>query len=176
MRQTDKEYAEALFMLSVEDGMQEEYLDALLDAKKVVEENPDYIDFLLSPAVPLKERIDAIEEAFAEALPENVVSYIKLLCEKGRINELISSINEYIKLSSALMNKAYAHIYSAVALSDEQKSALVLKLEKITGKTIEPEYTIDSALIGGIKIEIEGKIYDGSIKTRLRDIKDVILQ
>ena len=175
MRQTDKEYAEALFMLSEEEGQTKEYREALLTVKESIEENPEYIDFLRSPAIALSERLSAIDEAFGDFLPENILSFIKLLCENGHIQELLSSINEFNKLVDALLGKALLNVYSAVELTNEQKLALCQKLNKVTEKTVDPVFTVDPSIIGGIKIELDGKTYDGSIKTRLRDIKDVIL-
>ena len=176
MRQTDKEYAEALLMLAIEDGQTEDYRNKLLTVKESIEANPEYIDFLRSPAISLNERLLAIDEAFGAFLPENILSFIKLLCENGHIRELISSINEFSKLADAMLGKASLNVYSAVELSKEQQDILCQKLNKVTGKTVEPIFTVDPSLIGGIKIEIDGKTYDGSIKTRLRDIKDVIIR
>ena len=45
----------------------------------------------------------------------------------------------------------------------------------MTNKTVEAIYTVDPDLIGGIKIEIEGKTYDGSINKKLHSIKEVII-
>lgn len=175
MIQTDREYATALFELAVEEGTVEEYLDALRVIKKLVEENYEYTDFLSSPAIPLKERIDAIDEAFGKSFPENVTSFVKILCENARVRTLVGCIDEFSKLTMVMSNMTTANVYSAVALSDEQKKNVCKKLEKLTGKIVEPSYIIDESLIGGLKIEVEGKTYDGSIKHRLSDLKDVMI-
>ena len=107
-------------------------------------------------------------------MPEDIVSFIKILCENGHVRCLTECIKEYRKLVMVMTNKSTARIYSAVILSDQQKSAICAKLNKITGKTIEPKYYLDESLIGGVKIEIEGKTFDGSVKHRLQDLKDVI--
>ena len=74
-----------------------------------------------------------------------------------------------------LSSRASALITSAVEMSDSQKMAVCQKLEKITGKIIDPIYAVDPALIGGLKAEVDGKVYDGTLKNRLRDVKDVII-
>ncbi len=175
MMQTDREYAEALFTLAVEDNAVEEYSCALNTVKSVVEENPEYIDFLCSPAISLPERVQAIDEAFSEGFPENVVSFLKILCENGRIRTLMGCIEEFGKFVMELSSTTVAEVYSAVPLDDEQKKNICLKLSKVTGKNVEAVYIIDESLIGGIKIEVEGKTFDGSIKHRLSEVKDVII-
>ena len=64
MIQTEREYAEALFTLAVEENAVEEFLDSLVTLKQLFDENPDYIEFLNSPAIPLGERTASIDEAF----------------------------------------------------------------------------------------------------------------
>ena len=48
------------------------------------------------------------------------------------------------------------------------------KLEKITASVPEPEYTVDPAILGGVIVEYEGRILDGSLIHRLQEVKDVI--
>ena len=175
MMQTEKEYAEALFMLAAEEQKTEEYSRSLGLIRSVVQENPTYPEFLASPAIPLSERLAALDEAFGDSVPEYVLSFLKLLCENGRIRLLEECIAEFEKLSMAFSNRIAARVFSAIPLDEDQKQALCAKLEKISGKIVEPEYTVDPSLIGGIKIEIEGKTYDGSIKHRLYDVKDVMI-
>ena len=59
-------------------------------------------------------------------------------------------------------------------LSPEQKTALRLKLEKQSGRNVLLECSTDSTLLGGIVVEMDGKVIDGSVRTRLQDIKEVM--
>lgn len=174
MIQTEREYAEALFTLAVEENAVEEYLDSLVTLKQLFDENPDYIEFLNSPAISLGERIASIDEAFDGRMPQYVASFIKVLCENGKMRTVLLCIDEFEILARAFSNRAIATVYSAVELSDGQKKAVCKKLETLTNKRIDPIYIIDESLIGGMKIEVDGKTFDGSIKHRLGDIKDVM--
>lgn len=176
MMQTDREYAEALFMLAAEENKAEEYFSSLLTVRKLIEENPDYLEFLSSPAISLRKRLSAIDEAYENIFPEYVVSFLKLLCENGRIKSVNTAIDEFEKLMMAFSNRAVAVITSATPLDEEQKQKVCEKFEKITGKSIQAVYAVDESLIGGLKVEVEGKTYDGSIKHRLSDVKDVIIR
>ena len=174
MIQTEREYAEALFTLAVEENAVEDYLDSLVTLKQLFDENPDYIEFLNSPAISLGERIASIDEAFDGRMPQYVVSFIKVLCENRKMRTVMLCIDEFEILARAFSNRAIATVYSAVELSDGQKKAICKKLETLTNKRIDPIYIIDESLIGGMKIEVDGKTFDGSIKHRLGDIKDVM--
>lgn len=173
MMQTEREYARALYTLAEEENAVGEYCAALGTVKTLLNESPDYIDFLACPAIPLGERTESVDEAFG-TMPEYVVSFIKVLCENGRVRTVNACIDEFVMLAMAYSNRTVADIYSAVPLTDEQKQSVIQKLEKITGKNIDPVYTIDESLIGGIKIDVDGKTYDGSIRHRLGKMKDVM--
>ena len=99
---------------------------------------------------------------------------MKLMCEKNRIGDLCESIEEYKSMLRELHRVSRAIVTSAVELSVEQKSQLVAKLEKISGKKVIPEYFVDESILGGVTIEIDGKIMDSSLRRHLNDVKDVI--
>ncbi len=176
MTQMNKEYGTALFMLAKENGKESEYAIALECVQEVFSGNPEYIDFLASPTIPMEDRLSALDEAFGNAVPENVLSFLKLLCEKNRIRGLNSSVEEYKNLLDAQNHVSTAFVKSAVELTEEQKEQLKDKLEIQTGNSVVLECLIDQSLMGGIVVEIDGKIIDGSLKSRLYDVKDVISQ
>ena len=174
MAQTNREYAEALFMLALEENQVGEYSQALGFVSNAIEKNPEYVDFLVSPAIPIAERLAAIDEAFQPSVPEHVLSFLKILCENRQAYLLSGCIEEFEKLVQASSNRTTAIVYSVVDLNESQKEALCKKLEQICGKNIDLVCLKDASLIGGIKIEVDGKIFDGSIKQRLHEVKEVI--
>ena len=174
MTQTNKEYATALFTLATENNAVDQYETTLKEIYDVFSKNPDYIKVLESPAIPLSERIAFIDEAFEKSYTEYIVSFIKVLCENGHIEKICSCINEFCDLVRIYKNRTVAFVYYVEPLTEEQKTALIEKLQKISGKVIEPEYIKDESLIGGIKVQIDDKIFDGSVRNRLNKAKGVI--
>ena len=174
MTEIAKEYGTALFMLALEADKKKEYAEALDTVLEVFCEKPEYSGIISSPAISLEERLKVIEEAFSAYIPEDVLSYLKLLCEKGRIFCFADSVKEYMLLLEESQRVAKAKITTAVEMTDDEKQKLLKKLESISKKTVEPEYYIDKSLLGGVVIELEGRVIDSSLKTQLRDIKEVI--
>lgn len=176
MTQTNKEYAEALFMIAAEKELLESFSKSLADINEVILKNPEYLEFLSSPAVPISRRLSAIDEAFGNIENEYITSFLKLLCENRRIKELPLCIEEFEQLKTEAQNKVYATVYYTFPLSSEQKEALKQKLEKQTGKNVELTFTLDKSILGGIKVELDGSILDGSAKHYLNKVKGVISQ
>lgn len=169
-----KEYGTALFSLALEENAKEEYFKALRTVKSLFDENEGYLDMLSSPALSVRARLSALDEVFKDTLPEYVLSFLKLLCEKGRIEKFDEAVKEFFELYNASEKIIDAKITSAADLSDDEKSRLISKLEKTRSCKINPEYITDPSLIGGITVEIDGKILDGSIRHRLREVKEVM--
>lgn len=176
MAQISKEYAEALFALACENGKEGRFMEALEEVGKIFEEAPEYPEFLASPSIPLQERLNAIEAAFGDAVPEYLLSWLELLCEKGRIGYFSECVKEYRALLNAKQSVVTAKVTSAVALTDKELEALKQKLEKISGNTILPVCSVDPALLGGVVVEIGGKVIDGSLRHRLQRVKEVMEQ
>ena len=174
MTEIIKEYSTALFMLASETGSQKEYAGILNEIKKVFIDNPAYLDLLSSPSIPVVERLSVIDGAFGKDAPEYVLSYLKLLCEKGRIGEFIESVDEYNALLNASERVFTAKVTSAQELTLEEKDKLIQKLEKSYLGKVQAEYLVDGALLGGMIVEIDGKVMDGSLRRRLQDVKEVI--
>lgn len=176
MARIEREYAEALYLLANESGSVEDYLENLLLIRSLLEENPLYLRFLSSPAVSLAERRASILEAFEKTVKEHVLSFLLLLCDNGRVSLLPECIKEYEAIARERSGRCEAVVTSAIELEDEQKARLTEKLNQLTGKTVEPIYRIDESVLGGLKIEVDAKTYDGTLLRRLRDVKDVMSQ
>ena len=151
MTDVAKEYGAALFMLACEESATEEYGKALSSVKTAFEESPEYLMLLDSPNISLGERLAAIEAVFSENAAE-----------------------EYFALLDAFRRRSNAKVISAVELSDEEKGKIKAKLESIYKGEVNMEYSVDGAILGGLIVEINGKIMDGSLRHRLREVKEVI--
>ena len=66
-------------------------------------------------------------------------------------------------------------VVSAVALGAKQEAQLVEKLSQVTGKTIHLEKKVDPAVIGGIRLQMEGLQMDGTVKNKLDAIRSRLL-
>lgn len=173
MTKTYKEYAEALFALALENEAADEYSSALNTVRAAFEGDAEYTDFLACYAIPVRERTAAIAQAF-EGISENVLSFLQLLCEHGQIKCFFDIADEFSRLLLAYRSMAHATVYSVVELTDAQKTALRAKLEKLCGRTVSLGYAIDKSIVGGLYIDLDGSIIDGSIRHRLHEVREVI--
>ena len=174
MTEIGKEYGAALFMLACENDAKHEYTEGLRVIGNAASAEPEYFDFLSSPGIPVTERLSAIEAAFSKKVPEHVLSFLQLLCEKGRLPCFYDAIKEYSALLDASEHISVARVTSAVELTDGEKDKLKSRLESFCKCQVNIEYLIDKKILGGLTVEVDGSIMDGSLRHRLREVKEVM--
>ena len=62
------------------------------------------------------------------------------------------------------------------ALTEEQKTRLCDRISQMQGGPVTLSYSIDPDLLGGMVVEMDGKVYDGSLRHRLQELKGVMNQ
>lgn len=174
MTRTYKEYGEALFALALETDNTDSFKSALDTVCEIFKNDPEYVQFLACYGIPVKERTTALETALGSSVPEYILSFLQLLCEHGAIKEYDECINMYNSLYAEHKKQTTATVISAIELSDAQKSSLVQKLEKMCKKSVTLDCRVDKSVLGGLVIELDGKIIDGSLKHNLLKVKEVI--
>lgn len=174
MTELGKEYASALFELARENSCEKEFSDALGLIERQFEAQPQYAELLSSPDISIGERRKLLEAAFCGKVPEYVMSFTELLCENGRIKLFGECVSEYEKMYRAVRLVSTAKVTSAVELTAEEKQKLTEKLEKLCGHGVVAEYETDKNVIGGLVVRMDDILIDGSVETKLKQIKEVI--
>ncbi len=176
MTQLYKEYAQALFMLSLEENKTEEYKKDLKTVEDAFEDNPSFYDLLLSPSIYLSERLEIVDKVFLGNVSRHILSFLKLLCEKKHLISLKDCIKEFGRLCDEMKKVSFVKITSAVELSEDEKNRIIEKLNKTSDKSVNAQFVVDESILGGIVMETEGKILDGSLKHKLKDVKEGLSQ
>lgn len=160
-------YGGSLYDLAAEENLTEPIMKDMFEIRTLFRDNQDYLRLLAEPSIKKDERLDMIEKAFGSACERYLVNFIKLLCERGMLGEYEGCCEAYKKRFNADHNIAEAVVTSAVALSSEQLNKLSTKLEQMSGKKISIIQKLDSKVLAGIKVELEGKMLDGTISGRM---------
>lgn len=174
MTNTSKEYSDALFSLAVEEGTLEETLHALRDVSEAVAAEKGAMELLASPAVAKEDRIAVLDKAFADSTPLYVMNFLKVLCSNGHIRCLPECVEQFESLYNTAKNLSKAYVTSAVPLDEAAQASLRKALEQRLGRSITLVTDVDPSLLGGMVVRVDGKVFDGSLKHRLNEIKEVM--
>ena len=102
------------------------------------------------------------------------MSFLQLLCEHQKAESFTECLAEYERLREWASGSVEAIVRTAVELSEDQKQGLIKSIERRTGKSVTIKTVIDKSLLGGIAVEIDGEILDGSVKNNLKRVREVI--
>ncbi|MFE7063676.1 F0F1 ATP synthase subunit delta [Sutcliffiella sp. NPDC057660] len=162
-----KRYALALFEIAKEHNLYGQFDLELAEVKKVFQSNHDLSMVLSNPKIRKDSKKQIIQEAFAIASPF-IVNTLKLLIDRHRQSIVIDMIDEYQLLSNEARNVANATVYSVRALTEAEQATLSSVFASKVGKaSLNISNIVDSSLIGGVKIRIGNRIFDGSVSGKL---------
>ncbi len=165
-------YSEALFDVAVETGKIEAFQDDLNGIVDSFKTYPEFFELFRTPQLSIDEKKEIIETVFAGKINGEVLNFLKIIMDKQRGNEIKAISKAYEKRVYDHKGIEKATVVSAVPLSDAQMAAITEKLEKLTGKRIEMTGKIDKTILGGVTVRIGDRIIDGSIRSRLTDVKE----
>ncbi|WP_034445300.1 ATP synthase F1 subunit delta [Butyrivibrio sp. AE2032] len=164
-------YGQSLYDLAAEENLTDDILGEMEAVKGIFKENPDYVTLLSEPSVPKKERLQLVDEALGESLTPYHLNFIKILIEKGLLREYSACYNRFRKNYNETHGIAEAFVTTAVTLSDSQLATLKEKLEKISGKKVLLQQKTDPDILGGVRVDLEGQLFDGTVKGRLSELR-----
>jgi F-type H+-transporting ATPase subunit delta len=164
-------YAEALLAVARSEGNLAEVEDELFRFARLLEANDDLRTTLTDAQLPSSRRQQIVEDLLGGRANPVTTALVSLVVGTGRARDLPAIIGELVKLSAAEDNKELAEVRSAVELTDDQKQRLVTALEAKTGKKVELKVIIDPTVLGGLVAQVGDTVIDGSIKTRLQQLK-----
>ena len=174
MTQFAKLYGGSLFDLAAEEGADGAILDQLEECLSLLRENPDYLKLLSTPSLPKKERCGLLDQALRGSVHQYLLNFLKILCERGQLGQLSQCAAAYRQKYNQAHGIVEATAVSAVALTDDQALRLRQKLESVTGKQIRLRCKVDPAVLGGIRLDIDGTELDGTVRSRLDGLRSAI--
>ena len=174
MTTTSKEYAEALFELAAGAGKLEETSEGLVTVESALTQTPEYKALLASPAIGREARLKALDDAFGGKVPEVLMGVLRMMVARGHVGAVDQMARDYEELRREYRGESMARVLSAVPLKESEAVAIRAELEKRFGHGISIQCEVDPSLIGGVRVEVEGRVIDGSIRNKLEQIKDVM--
>ena len=147
----------------------------LREIARLLAESADLRRVWENPAVPADQKrrlLDAIVQR--EGIDKPVRNLVAVLIDHRRVQFLQRIIEQLEKELDARMGFAEAQISSARELSEAERRALEVEIEKTTGKKVRARYALDPSLLGGAMVRVGSTIYDGSVKGQLEKIREAM--
>jgi F-type H+-transporting ATPase subunit delta len=145
--------------------------DELFRFARTLEASDELRTTLTDAALPVSQRQQIVEDLLGGKANPVTVALASMVIGLGRSRDLVTIIDELVKLSASEANKELAEVRSAVPLTDDQRTRLADALGKATGKSIELKVVIDESVLGGLVAQVGDTVIDGSVRSRLEQLK-----
>ena len=172
----DRRYALALYKVAEEKNKVDEYLQDLREICDIIDNNKELKAVIEYPQISTKQKKRIFIDIFKGKIDEELLSFLLILIEKGRILYLREKLNQFEQINLEKKNVVIAQVKSGIEMTDEQTSKLKSKLEKMYNKTVIIKHEIDKSIIGGLYVRVGNDVIDGSIKSKLDDMRALMLK
>jgi F-type H+-transporting ATPase subunit delta len=134
--------------------------------------NADLVGVFGNPAIAHAKKELVLEQLIKKTKPSTTTgNFLRVLLRNSRLTELGEINEKFLAVLEERSGNVSAEIISARELPKGERDAFEKNLAKLTGKNVTINYSIDEEIIGGVVTRIGSTVYDGSVKTKLENLK-----
>ena len=171
-RTVTRRYATALYEEADASGVLESVDDDVLMVRDSLDSNRELSLFLESPVIPAEKKETILQELLEERVHELTLRFLRLLVRKDRETLTEEILDQYQSLRDEQRGIVDATVRVARPLADEDRETIIETLEAETGKSVRLSVEEDADLIGGVVIRIGDRVFDGSVRNQLANLRD----
>ena len=171
-----RRYSAALADVVVKSGETATVKTELAAWTEIFRNSSDLQTVFSNPSITHLNKEKVLEDLIAKVKPSKATAnFLRILLRNGRLTE-ISEIND--RFDAVLQERSgvvTAEITSARELPENERNSFQSNLEKLTGKRVNINYAINKDIIGGVVTRIGSTVYDGSVRTKLENLKEQLV-
>jgi F-type H+-transporting ATPase subunit delta len=152
-------------------GRLDDVEDELFRFGRIVEANPALRSVLSDPFAPAAGKRQLIDSLLAGKVSPETLRLVAQAAVHGRGRSLEASLAEYARLAAERRDRLVAEVRVAVALTAEQRGRLAAALAQAYGHDVHLNVVLDRKVVGGMAITIGDDLIDGTVATRLAEVR-----
>jgi F-type H+-transporting ATPase subunit delta len=172
----DRRYALALYQVGEEKGKVDQFLNELKTVVGLIDQDANLKLLIEHPSISTSSKKEFLENIFKGKVEDDILSFMKLLLEKGRILEIGNMLKQLQDIYLEKNNTSVAEIKTVVPLLEEEKAELIRNLQKKFNRTIILKEELDPAILGGMFVKVENEVIDGTVKSKIDEMKKIMLK
>lgn len=171
-----RRYARAVLALGQAHGNLDQLGAELRTLARAMKESVELVSSLTNPAIRRADRrrvIDALLQRVGASPHTKHLVYI--LLDGERLASLPSISREVDAMIEARSGRISAEVTSARPLEAGELGQITAALEQLSGKQVSVTRREDPSLLGGVVAKMGDTVYDGSLRTQLRNLRDELI-
>ena len=172
-----RRYAEALADVATTRNQVEQIDNDVRVFAEMVKSSRELHDTFASPIVSHSDKLKVLEALIARsATGQMTANLLRTMLSHDRLHHVAEVYEQFRREMNERKGLVIAEVTTATAVGPAEQAKLGRTLEQMTGKRVEFEFKTDPSLIGGVVTRIGSVVYDGSVRTRLQEIKERLKQ
>ncbi len=171
-----RRYSAALADVVTQSGQSDAIKTELAMCAQLFGGNAELQNVFSNPTVAHTAKEKLLESLIAKSNPtKTTANFLRVLLQNGRITDLGDINDRFAAVLDERSGLISAEITSARELPQAERADFENSLAKLTGKKVTVNYTVDKDIIGGVVTRIGSTVYDGSVKTKLENLKEQLV-
>ena len=163
-----KRYVNSLFSGLATKKESEQAAKDIADLGKMIDSSSDLQRFIKTPLLSEAQQKAGVEKLAIKAkFSASVVNLLLVLASNRRLNVLpaiVTQTEQYLIKESGIVPVSVA---TARELSAADQKKIKTEIKAVLGQDILMQTYVDESLIGGLVVQVESTLIDGSLKTKL---------
>ena len=171
-------YARSLAEVAFEQNIEDKVAEDLRIFAEIFSAAPDVRGVFDSPAIPRDEKEKLLDALLTEhPMTQTASNFLRVLLERNRMRSFRNILDLFLEIVNKRKGIVSAKIVAATPLDSDGIGQIEKRLGKITGKTVVASAVeTDENLLGGIVVSVGNTVYDGSVRTQLKEMKRRFLE
>jgi ATP synthase, F1 delta subunit len=175
MNNVSIKYAEALFDIAVEEDRIDVWQNQIRDVSDCFKEYPELKRVFSHVKIEEEEKRQLARDLFSH-VDRIIMNFIQLLVDKNKLSNIVEITTEFNHLCNLHNNIEEGIVYSAYPLQETEIQEITQAVTKKMGKQVQLKVKIDSSLVLGIKVVVNDKVIDGSLRNRIDMLRNTLLK
>lgn len=167
-------YAEALYEIALAERQESLVSNELYTFSRALEQSDQLRDALTDPHIPPARRQEIVESLLGQKASAVTTALVSTMVATGRAGDIPAVVGELVDLNANATDKVVAEVRSAIDLNEDQRNRLADALRSAVGKDVDVKVIVDPSLLGGVVAQIGETVIDGSIRSRLSQLREAI--
>jgi len=170
-------YSLALYELAIENSELAEIEDHSSSIINLIIANEDFKSLIKDPTNKKEDQLNALEKISDQyKLNKLLTKFLGFLISKRRFFYVDKILKSFIETCSIKRGELKAELISAKSLNENEVNDIKNELTKNFGSKIKLNYIHDTSLIGGLIVQVGSTMVDTSIKNKLQQIENRMIE
>ncbi len=169
-------YANALFSIAVERNILSKVHNDIMLVGEVLVNNKKLLHLINTPLIETERKLQIFQQLFKDNIDVLTAHFLQLVIKKRRSSFFPAIIESFLSIYRDFNGIIKTNLTTAISIDQNQKDAIEKLLEGKMNKKIALSTKTDPSLMGGFILDFKDRMYDSSLKSKLRKLRTEILK